>query len=111
MLLVVDIGTSNFKTAIFDYKGNCRNMATLPMSTIAAEDAAGNADNTGGGSPAEADPAEWLRAFAGAVSRLGSLSGMEAVVISGNGPTLTPVTGTPSIAGGNLSLPAGMARL
>ncbi|MDR2402792.1 MAG: hypothetical protein LBD78_02045 [Spirochaetaceae bacterium] len=111
MLLVVDIGTSNFKTAIFDYKGNCRNMVTLPVSTIAAEDAAGDANNAGGGSPVEADPAEWLRAFAGAVSRLGSLSGVEAVVISGNGPTLTPVTGTPAIAGGNLSLPAGMARL
>ncbi|MDR3145150.1 MAG: hypothetical protein LBU21_02640 [Treponema sp.] len=111
MLLVVDIGTSNFKTAVFDYTGNCRNIVTLPMSTIGAEEAAGAADKAGGATPAEADPAEWLRAFAGALSRLGSLSGVEAVVISGNGPTLTPVTGTPAIAGGNLILPAGMARL
>jgi xylulokinase len=34
---------------------------------------------------------------------------VEAVIISGNGPTLTPVTGTPGLRGGELSLPSGAA--
>jgi xylulokinase len=60
-----------------------------------------------------ADPARWLRAFEEAAGRFGagSLRVVEAVIISGNGPTLAPVTGTPAVTGGILSLPAAPARL
>jgi xylulokinase len=111
VLLVIDIGTSNFKAALFDYQGNCRSFAAQPMVMGVEENPAGEGEN-GGPSAEEANPEQWLRAFAGTLSRLDSPAAVEAVVISGNGPTLTPVTGRPGItAGGDLSLPAGMARL
>jgi xylulokinase len=58
----------------------------------------------------EADPSEWLRAFEAAVAALPAAD-ISAIVISGNGPNLVPVTGEPSVAGGRLCLPAAPARL
>jgi xylulokinase len=43
--------------------------------------------------------------------RLEGLGEVEALIISGNGPTVTPVTGTPEASAAGLSLPAGTARL
>ena len=100
MLLVVDIGTSNFKAALADYDGNRGGVVSLPLAV-----------HSGAGGSHEADPAQWLRAFEGALSQLGPLAPVEALVISGNGPTVIPVTGEPSLTGGELSLPAAPARL
>jgi xylulokinase len=58
-----------------------------------------------------AEPGLWLTALEEALPRLGGLGGLEALVISGNGPTLIPVTGTPGVCGAGLVLPAGRARL
>ena len=102
VLLVIDIGTSAFKAGLARYDGSGGRFVSLPL---------------GDGLRREllpcADPGRWLRAFEEAAARLGapSLAVVEAIVVSGNGPTLTPVTGTPALAGGNLSLPAAQARL
>jgi len=89
MLLTIDIGTSSFKSAIWDLNGNRLSFAAVPLS-------AGTADNIN-----ETDPAQWLRAFEACCQKLllnmqaGNFSAVQAVVISGNGPTLVPVTGEP----------------
>lgn len=100
MLLVVDIGTSNFKAALVDYDGNSEGVVSLPLVV-----------HSGADGSHEANPVQWLRAFEKALFRLGSPAAVEALVISGNGPTVIPVTGEPSLAGGELSLPADTARL
>jgi xylulokinase len=100
--LTIDIGTSVFKAALFSGSGTCLNLVTVPLEGAAGE----------GG---EADPGIWLTAFQTALGCLGPMREIEAVVISGNGPTLVPVTGEPEWKGGpgafRLSLPADTARL
>jgi xylulokinase len=102
LILTVDIGTSTFKAALFSYDGICRNLVKIPLGV-------------GGDQGREADPGAWLDAFCEALGRLGPLGETEAVVISGNGPTLVPVTGEPGWEGGpgdlRLILPAASARL
>jgi xylulokinase len=93
MLLTIDIGTSNFKSAVWDYNGKLISLSAFPLSTD------------------ERDCSVWLRAFEYCRKELGALSAVEAIVISGNGPTLVPVTGQPLIEHGNLSVPANNARL
>jgi xylulokinase len=83
-----------------EYDGNCVNAVTLPLAV-----------RSGGDGSHEADPAEWLRAFEKALRQIGPLAGVEALVISGNGPTVIPVSGEPSLDGDGLSLPADTARL
>jgi xylulokinase len=102
MLLVVDIGTSAFKAAVTGYDGSGGRFVSLPLEYGPARKAVPGAD-----------PAQWLRAFEEAAARFdaGSLAAVEAVIISGNGPTLAPVTGTPALTGGSLSLPSAEARL
>ncbi|MDR1443786.1 MAG: hypothetical protein LBI94_02795 [Treponema sp.] len=98
MILAVDIGTSTFKAAVFDYGGTCRARTAIPMPV----------------SGEEMDGGVWLTAFETAALRLGksgNLRGLEALVICGNGPTLVPVTGVPQIGEAGISLPAGRARL
>jgi xylulokinase len=97
MLFVVDIGTSTFKAALIGLDGSCAGFVSLALNT----DEAGY----------ETDPAGWLRAFTMTASRLGSLARVEAIVLSGNGPSLVPVTGEPAIRAGELILPTGQARL
>ncbi|MDR0452782.1 MAG: FGGY-family carbohydrate kinase [Treponema sp.] len=100
MLLVIDIGTSNFKAALMDYGGVCRGAVSLPLAVY-----------SGPGGSHEANPVQWLRSFEAALSGVGPVASVEALVISGNGPTVVPVTGEPSLSGGGLSLPADTARL
>jgi len=100
MLLTIDIGTSNFKSAVWDYGGNLLSHIEIPLSSIKSD-----------GDKHEADSAEWLRAFENCCRKLEYLSSVEAIVISGNGPTLVPVTGEPSNGSGGLSVPAENARL
>ncbi|MDR2371519.1 MAG: hypothetical protein LBD71_08565 [Treponema sp.] len=100
MILTVDIGTSTFKAALWNFDGSCRASVFLPLSL-----------NENG--RCEADPEQWLRAFGECCARLPSqnLSKTEALVISGNGPTLVPVLGKPRLAGGELRLESAPARL
>jgi xylulokinase len=89
VLLTVDIGTSNFKSAIWDFGGNRIAFATVPLSISLNE----NVPSEEGGRH-EADSGQWLKAFEDCCRSLGAevpLAAVEAVVISGNGPSLVPV--------------------
>jgi xylulokinase len=98
MILTVDIGTTAFKAALFSVSGECLRAVSLPLSIDLSD-----------GIRHETDPLRWLGAFEDCLSRLAPLTGVEALGISGNGPSLVPVTGLPSERG--MYLPAGSARL
>jgi xylulokinase len=102
MLLVIDIGTSTFKAALVQCDGNGGRFVNLPL---------GGAHGAAAGY--SADPAQWLRAFEAAADwfEAGAFTAVEAIVISGNGPSMIPVTGAPAVIGGNLSLPSTAAWL
>ncbi|MDR1617487.1 MAG: FGGY-family carbohydrate kinase [Treponema sp.] len=99
MLLVVDIGTSAFKAALYGFGGECMGEIAVPLSIVS------------GNGRCEVEPETWLRAFEVCCHWLELLEKVEAVVISGNGPTLVPVTGEPACDGGGLRLGAAPARL
>jgi len=80
MLLTIDIGTSGFKSAVWDYDGNRAVFAGSSLSAGASE-----------GGRHETDPNQWLRAFEQCCGKLGNLKQVDAIVISGNGPTLVPI--------------------
>ena len=112
MLLTIDIGTSSFKSAVWDFNGNRLAFAAVPLS-ISLND----------GLRHEADSGQWLEAFEDCCRILRitvSLADVEALVISGNGPSLTPVFGEPELAAGKftgdglayiLGVPAAPSRL
>jgi xylulokinase len=92
MLLTIDIGTSIFKSAIWDFEGNRLAFASVPLSICQSE-----------GLRHEADSGQWLRAFEDCCRALGTrapganihLNSIEAIIICGNGPSLTPVLAAP----------------
>jgi xylulokinase len=100
VILAVDIGTSTFKAALWSFDGSCLASVFLPLSLSK-------------NGRCETDPEQWIRAFGKCCARLPSqnLSKAEVLVISGNGPTLVPVLGTPQLAGGELRLESAPARL
>ncbi|MDR0449766.1 MAG: hypothetical protein LBH26_00700 [Treponema sp.] len=100
MILAVDIGTTDFKAALFSASGERLRAVSLPLAIDLSD-----------GARHETDPARWLRAFEECLFRLAPLSGVELLAICGNGPSLTPVTGLPADRGEALELPAGSARL
>jgi len=103
MLLTVDIGTSVFKSAVWDFAGNRLAFASAPLSF-----------GLGDGTRHETDGGQWLRAFGECCIKLGAAvppASLEALAICGNGPTLVPVLGGPSVGEGAPSVPAAKARL
>jgi xylulokinase len=81
MVLCVDIGTSSLKAACIDVDGHTRCFAREPYGTA--------------GSAAAVSAAEWESALGRALARLFSRKDApapDAICISGNGPTLTPLT-------------------
>ena len=78
MLFTVDIGTSNFKSAVWDFRGNRTAFSAIPLPSGLCE----------------TDSGFWLKAFEDSCAKIGAavpLGNIEALVISGNGPSLTPV--------------------
>ena len=98
MLFTVDIGTSALKSALWDYNGKRLSFASFPLSY------------TFENSMHEADPSMWLRAFEAGCKMIDNPASVDAVILSGNGPSLVPVTGEP-VFNGRLCAPAGNARL
>jgi len=96
MLLTADIGTSSLKSALWDYDGKRISFASGALDI-----------DVNNGNRHEADCAQWLRTFENLCAKLGELKFVDAIVISGNGPTLVPVTGERS----GFSVPAIKARL
>ena len=90
MLFTVDIGTSVFKSAIWDFDGNQIAFNSIPLSI-----------NPSDGARHETESGQWLRAFDECCRILGKVAPLalvEAVVICGNGPTLVPVLDSPAIS-------------
>ncbi|MDR0456561.1 MAG: hypothetical protein LBH20_07770 [Treponema sp.] len=103
MLLTVDIGTSIFKSAIWDFEGSRLAFAAVPLSI-----------NLSDGMRHETDSGQWLQAFEDCCRSLAvsvPLAAVEAIVISGNGPSLVPVLGRPECTAKGLNVPAAPARL
>jgi len=99
MLLTIDIGTTTFKTALWDFAGKA----------ISFESALLESDNIDGVKH-ETSALQWLDAFDKCVKKLKNKKQVQAIVISGNGPSLVPVTGAAQIKD-KLFIPADKARL
>jgi len=99
MLLTIDIGTSAFKSAVWDYSGARLSFASAPMVINNTE-----------GDRHEAVPSQWLDAFDECCEKHGNMNAIKAIVISGNGPSLVPVLGEP-VFGNSMYVPAENARL
>ncbi|MCL2758851.1 MAG: FGGY-family carbohydrate kinase [Treponema sp.] len=99
MLFTIDIGTSSFKSAVWSHEGKRVSFYSVPLSI-----------DINDGSRQESKPQQWLGAFEESCKKHKNLKSVEAIVISGNGPSLVPVTGEPSPAG-KLTVPAENARL
>ena len=83
MILAVDVGTTSLKAGVFGPEGLPLSRAEVPVHLSDREDPLHH----------EADPNNWLGALGLAAAQLevSRLRDLEAVVISGNGPTLVPV--------------------
>jgi xylulokinase len=93
VLFTVDIGTSSIKSAIFDYDGKCLSSASFPLSD-----------------DINADCSQWIKAFKDCCKKNGNVKKVEAIVISGNGPSLVPVLGEPKSGKDGLTVPADKVR-
>jgi len=104
-LLTIDIGTSTFKSALWDIDGNRLSFAADVLSVI-------NIENKH-----EAEPSQWLRAFETCCGKLLSngqmenFASVEVIIISGNGPSLVPVFDGPVFSDNGINVPSANARL
>jgi len=101
MLLTIDIGTSTFKSALWNMESGNPFLAAVSVSLSI---------DVSGGVKHEADPSQWLRAFKECCKNLKDLKKVDAIIISGNGPSLVPVLGEPSLKD-DLRVPSENARL
>ncbi len=83
MILVYDIGTTTVKGALFDSVGRFMSAAGVPVRLLKSDNPLYH----------ECDPSSWLSAIALINPQLGVTrkSKIDAVVVSGNGPTVIPV--------------------
>lgn len=81
MIFAVDIGTSYFKASVVDIEGEIIFSSRVELKI------------TGEGNKREADPKLWVDAFFNVYDSISNKikSSLEAIVISGNGPTILPV--------------------
>jgi sugar (pentulose or hexulose) kinase len=82
MILAVDIGTSVLKAALFERDGLAASRSECPLTLVPDTDPVRH----------EVDAREWIRGMRRVTDRLGLHDGarVEAVVVSGNSPTLVP---------------------
>ncbi|MDR0323591.1 MAG: hypothetical protein LBI12_03985, partial [Treponema sp.] len=100
MLLTIDIGTSKFKTALWDYEGNRHFYSAVVLG-----------DSLNDGEKNEVDCNEWLKALKTCLRELKDLKKVKAIVICGNGPSLVPVLGSPFASADGIFVPAEKCRL
>ncbi len=83
MILAYDIGTTTVKGALFDIEGKLLEAARVPVRLR----------DTGDARSSECDPNSWINAIALLNPQLGvkRSSPIDAIVVSGNGPTVVPV--------------------
>lgn len=80
MILVIDIGTTVLKTSLYDPKGNCLSTASVEISLAVSDNSSYH----------EVDGRQWITALSRCAAELNTRD-LEAVAVSGNGPTLVPV--------------------
>jgi len=105
MLLTIDIGTSSLKSSIWD-----ENIYRISFNSIPLKIKDNNDYKH------EINPSVWLRAFDESINKIKNdnkniIHEIKAIVISGNGPSLVPVTGELSLANNVLEVSAQNARL
>lgn len=83
MLFVLDVGTTSLKAALFDRQGRLEKKTSIPVGLVRAENP----------NYREADPHQWLRAMKEAYREVTADRSihLEALAVSGNGPTLVSV--------------------
>ena len=83
MILVFDFGTTTIKAALFNLDGGLESTRATPIRLLPAEEPIVH----------EVDPAEWLRAMKTLCAALlpRGASEVQAMVVSGNGPTIVVV--------------------
>lgn len=96
MILAIDVGTTTFKGALVSPKGE---IVALKKYSLKIE----------GG--IEIDPREWEKALASLMASLPHKGEIEAVVVSGNGPTVVPLLNEPRLEGGIVTTDSAKARL
>lgn len=79
MIFALDIGTSYIKTALIDRSGNSFNPKRVLLNSVKDNDLM------------EIDPVEWTSGFYSVFEEYSREHNIEAIVISGNGPTVVPV--------------------
>jgi sugar (pentulose or hexulose) kinase len=90
LFFCADLGTSSLKAALIDSSGFLHAFARVSYT------ASGGAEQSASGNGKQATPAFWLHAFYLAAQQLAAAvppCPVSALVISGNGPTLVPVSG------------------
>ncbi len=85
-ILAIDIGTTSAKAALFDHEANCSALAKADIPTLHLEDPVCH----------EVAPSAWEMAVASMAWDLAGddpigFRSIEAIVISGNGPTIVPI--------------------
>jgi len=102
MLMTIDIGTSVFKAALWNYDGKRKSVTSVPSLMLSKNSAKKRFIH-------EADPMQWINAFEQCCKNIKNLSKVRAIIISGNGPSLVPVFGKPKKS--SVEVPAANARL
>ncbi len=96
MILTIDVGTTTFKGALVSHEGEVVALRKYPLLI------------EGG---IEVDPLEWEKALASFMATLPHKGEIEAIVVSGNGPTIVPTPDEPSFEGGIITTRSAKARL
>ncbi|MFA5468025.1 MAG: FGGY-family carbohydrate kinase [Sphaerochaetaceae bacterium] len=78
MILAIDVGTTTFKGALVDAKGQLNHLKKYPLEIV---------------NGVEINPLQWEKALAELCRTLAPKAKIRAVVVSGNGPTVVPVLG------------------
>lgn len=98
MILTIDIGTTTIKAALMDPKGTIQKSCIHRLiSTITQETATSN-------------PRQYIECLTKILTQFDTKA-IEAIIVSGNAPTLIPVTGEPTVKDGKLTLESEDARL
>lgn len=100
MIFTIDIGTTTCKAALFDSSGELISLASVPVVLS-------DTQQTG----SEIEVLQWARALAELSHKVVKGRTTSAIVVSGNGPTLTPVTGEVKVSQQLLVASAAPARL
>jgi xylulokinase len=100
MILTIDVGTSSCKAALFTDQGTEERTYAVSLSSVSTAEGA-----------QVIDPIQWAQALQQICTQLAPLRSLRAIIISGNGPTVTPVFSSPYRDGSLLYASASCARL